>query len=235
MQHQQGLRPHVEQEVSDAEVGQEAVLRGKYLIVGLGTELRIGLPGMFRRDEVAQVVRALFLISRRRQHLRVEVDEFAHLAHDGRVEIEEELPFVGKEGAEVVLVEFEEGTVHVRRRQRLPVLSPPMAVVAQAKVADVCLLVDDGHGQRQRTLRRVNQAAVAVRLLVKRLTCFHKNPPLQQFREPLDGREIGGGEKRTLPRPLPVRKGSSYCFQSICFHLTTPLPPGRGQGMGLFT
>ena len=41
-QHDAALRPHVEEEVADAEVGEEACALGEHLVVGDGVEARVG-------------------------------------------------------------------------------------------------------------------------------------------------------------------------------------------------
>ena len=42
-QHDATLRPHVEEEVADAEVGEEACALGEHLVVGDGVEARVGI------------------------------------------------------------------------------------------------------------------------------------------------------------------------------------------------
>ena len=54
------LWPHVEQQVEDAEVGQETMLLCKDLIVGTGGEVGIG-KGMLRTDGLAEVIDRLGL------------------------------------------------------------------------------------------------------------------------------------------------------------------------------
>lgn len=54
------LWPHVEQQVEDAEVGQEAMLLRKDLIVGTWHKVGIG-KGMLRTDGLAEVIGRLRL------------------------------------------------------------------------------------------------------------------------------------------------------------------------------
>ena len=42
-QHDAALGPHVEEEVADAEVGEEACALGEHLVVGDGAEARVGI------------------------------------------------------------------------------------------------------------------------------------------------------------------------------------------------
>ena len=48
------LRPHVHQQVEDAEVGQETVLLGKHLIVGPGLEVGVW-QRMLGPDDIAEI------------------------------------------------------------------------------------------------------------------------------------------------------------------------------------
>ena len=42
-QHDEVFRPHVEEEVADAEVGEEACALSEHLVVGDGVEARVGI------------------------------------------------------------------------------------------------------------------------------------------------------------------------------------------------
>ena len=105
------------------------------LIVWVGGEVRVGgrvlgLDGVavvaFGRPDVLSGIADAGLY----------VEQFAHLLTDGLVIVEQELPARLKKGTQVVLVILEEGRLTVGRLQGVPVQVAPLAVVADADVAD---------------------------------------------------------------------------------------------------
>ena len=103
---------HVEEEVEDAEVGQETVFLLIDLIIGQRLEVGIG-KGIFRTDGVTQVDSGGGLVGGGELDVGVDVEEFAHLLYDVEVELEEGVPMVVEEGAQVVGVIVEEGALAV--------------------------------------------------------------------------------------------------------------------------
>ena len=172
-EHQQALRPHVEQQVDDAEVGQEAQTLLKHLIVGLRAESRVGRAEVLLGVDALAAVLGLAggevgAVRRAATQVRLDVDEGAHQAAQRFVEVHEELVPLLVEGAEVVPVVLEERGVVVGRLQGVPVQVAPVAVVGDADVAHQALRrvgLHDGHGERQRPVGRGDGAAVAVGLL----------------------------------------------------------------------
>ena len=56
LQHQQTLRPHIEQQIYNAQVRQKAVLLLKDLVIGFGRELRVFQSEVFlRMDAFAEI------------------------------------------------------------------------------------------------------------------------------------------------------------------------------------
>ncbi len=67
-------------------------------------------------------------------NIRMDVYQLAHLAADGIVEIQKQLPPpLGKERPQVVLIILEERRFAVGRLYCLPVLPPPFTVVGETK------------------------------------------------------------------------------------------------------
>ena len=69
-------------------------------------------------------------------HKGVDVDEFAHFLSDSLVEIDQKIVFLLEEGTDVVRIIVEERTLTIGTLQRVPVYSPPLVMVANAKVFD---------------------------------------------------------------------------------------------------
>ena len=91
---------------------------------------------MLGTDDVAEIliVRSLWLHELGGiLNVRVDVYQLAHLAADGIVKVQKQLPApLREEGPQVVLVILEEGRLAVGRLYSLPVLPPPVAVVGKS-------------------------------------------------------------------------------------------------------
>ena len=109
LQIQYRLVTHIEEQIEDAEVGQETVAFTEHLVVFFvfgGTEVR-GCGNAGVRD----------------------IQQLAHLLYDTGIEVNEKFgQLFGKEGTQVVLIVHEERTVAVGCLQGVPVLSLPVAV-----------------------------------------------------------------------------------------------------------
>lgn len=180
LQYQQAFGSHIEQQVRDAQVGQEAQPFLEHLVIGLRAEVGVlRAEVLLGVDAFAEVVFAGSeggLVVRGAFHLRFQPDERADQAAQGFVEVGQELVLLFVEGAEVVLVVFEERGMVVGRFQSIPVQVAPVAVVGDADVLHGALQrvrLDDGHRERQRAVRRGNGAAVAVGLLQVVVAVFH--------------------------------------------------------------
>jgi len=133
---------HVEQEVEDRKVGQEAMLLLIHLIIRLGLEIRIR-QRVLGADRLAKVdFRGRRKEEGGRSILRgqgdfgLDVDQFAHFSPNGLVEIEQIVPTLFEERTDVVLIIFKEGRLAVGTLQGVPMQMPPVAVVADARILD---------------------------------------------------------------------------------------------------
>ena len=160
-----GFLAHVEQKVDDGEVGQEAVLLLKNLIIGLGNEVGGGGDAgvLLSSSEVG-----------------LEVQQFAALGNEDFVKVHEERPVAFVEGAEIVLKIFEEGGVEVGSLQGVPMLVLPVAVGADAYILHLALSGDevgfvDGDGKIQQAIGRIDGASVANGLLVVVFVLLNEN------------------------------------------------------------
>lgn len=153
---QYALRPHVEEKVEDAQVGQEAVFAFKDLIVAARCEIDVG-KRMFGRDGLTEVNdagrretggrqkggsgrrrrqrRCRADIFRRKADVGPDVQQLAHTAADGHIEIVEALPVLFEEGADVVGIVFEERCLAVSAHKGVPMEMTPVAVVADTYTA----------------------------------------------------------------------------------------------------
>ena len=119
-----GLGSHVEEEVADAEAGEEAVAAGKDLVVGDGTEARVVGKGASGADELAAVlgaVRGLRGVGGSGAHANGDVEEAAEREAQAFVEVHEEAGGMREEGLEVVSVVVEEGALAIGADEGLPV------------------------------------------------------------------------------------------------------------------
>ena len=164
------LGPHVEQEVHDAQVGDESVLLLEHLVVCCGAVVLVVLPGGLGHYCMAEIGHSIgtFLVYFGWLQRCVYPDEAAHQLGQLPVEIVEELNLLLVKGAEVILVVLEEGGMAVGRLEGVPVLVAPVAVVADADVAHQALAFGallGGDGECQRAIGVGNEAPVAVGLL----------------------------------------------------------------------
>lgn len=199
---------HVEEQVDDAEVGQEAVAAGIDLIVGVDTSVAV-VGRQLRTDGVAAVVSGVGTVGRIMPGILTgegdagaDVEQLAKHVADGFVEVEQVFPPAFKEGAQVVLVVFKERAVAVGRHDGVPVQMPPVTVVADADVADCCALTGRrraalyGNDECQRAVGGGDDTAVAVRLFLERLALLNNHlPPLAELAVPLDRAEVSGAEQ----------------------------------------
>ena len=191
-----GFRPHAEEQVQDAEVGQKAVLLPEDLPIGARAESGVGLR-MLGADDVAVVAQSLGagVVRRGVAHRGLDVHQLADLLPDGLVEVDQILVLLLEEGTDVVGVVLEEGAFAVGALQGVPVDPPPLVVVADAQVAGLCLFggVLHRHGQRLRPVGGGDDSPVAVGLLLVGVALLYQCgvSPIELL-VPLDGAEIGG-------------------------------------------
>ena len=161
--------------------------------VGIGS----GVRGAYRFAEVS-IGRLVIVIGIMDGGMNIE--QLANLLADGFVEVEELVPALFEERAQVVLIIHEEGRVAVGRPQGIPMEVAPVAVVADVKVTDSRFLVSRrtlyGNGQCLHTLCGCDDTAVAVGLFLERLmTLYPHLVGTVEFLVPLDGSEVGGGKE----------------------------------------
>ena len=139
LQYEQALRPHVEKQVYDAEIGQETKTLLKHLVIGDGAEGRILRTVLFlgvnTLTEVVWLVFRSHVVGGRPLYVRCEVNETAYQAAKCFIEVRQKFVLLLVEGAEVIFVIFEEGSVVVGRLQCVPMQVTPVAVVGNADVA----------------------------------------------------------------------------------------------------
>ena len=109
-----------------------------------------------------------------------DVEQLAAGGYECFVEIDEIAPLTLVDGAEVVLEILEEGRVEVCRLKGIPVLSLPVGVGADDDVLHGTFTHDEGglvygYGQMERTVGRVDGAAVAECLLDVVLVLLNQN------------------------------------------------------------
>jgi hypothetical protein len=118
---------------------------------------------------------------------------------DGKVEVEEKLPLSLEERAQVVGQELEEGALAIGREQGVPVLVPPVAVVAQADVfhgAFQAVVLRDGQRQRLQAVGGGDDTAVAVGLLHEIVMSLDEAAVITvELLVPLHRTEISGREE----------------------------------------
>lgn len=213
-----GLIAHVAEQVEDAEVGLEAMPLPVDLIVGRGGEVGVGQRAL-RMDGLAEVGlggnggTASHSILRGGDDGGLEAQQLAHLAGDGHVEVEEELPLLGEEWLQVVGVELKERAFAVGRAECVPVLLAPLPVVAHAHFSHGCLVEPStlgslhGHGERLQAVGGGDDAAVSEGLLreVVVLLYVYRSVAVGLL-PPLHGGEVGRGEQTGSPPP-PVGTG----------------------------
>lgn len=117
-QHDERFWAHVEEEIDDAEIGQEAEALLEDLVIGYGAEGGIGLVvrelGMDAFAEVLNALGSLRLVEGASNHLGMQVDEVANQLHQRLVVIHQEgVAFLFVEGGEVVAIVLEIGGVVV--------------------------------------------------------------------------------------------------------------------------
>ena len=108
-QHDERFWAHVEEEIDDAEIGQEAEALLEDLVIGHGTEGGIGLVegelGMDAFAVILNALRSLRLIEGASNHLRMQVDKVANQLHQRLVVIHEKgIRFLLIERSKVVAV-----------------------------------------------------------------------------------------------------------------------------------
>ena len=190
---------HVEQQVENAEVGQEAGLLLIHLVIAVRHEVGIGcgMLGIDSRSEVGEWCR----LEGWRDEIgcqsdrRMNVDEFAHFYADGLVEIEQKRPSLLKERAQVIGIVFKERGVAVGRLQGLPVHVAPVAVVADECILHAMTILErDWHGEGLHPLGGGNETAVAEGLFGKGLVLFYQHLIIAiKLLIPLHRTKISGG------------------------------------------
>ena len=200
-QDEQALWPHVEQQVGNAEVWDEAMLLPEHLVVRPCGEVRVLAEIFLGVDAFAEVGLPRFgglFIAVGPANVGLQVYQLAHRVAKGFVEIIEERVFLFVERAQVVLVIVEVRAGPVSRLQGCPVQVPPPPVVGDTDVFHEAFgrgRLFRGDGQGLRAFCRGDDAAVAVRLLGVMVMLFHIDMRVfVQFGVVLHWREVGGTE-----------------------------------------
>ena len=131
------------------------------------------------------------------RNLRTDVEEFYHLRGCLHVEIEEKLVFLFEEGADVVLIIFEERALSIGGKERIPVDVAPVGVVGDADVLHrQGNVVIGGDGEREGAVGGRDDHTVTIGLLDKALVALYQAFIVAvQLLIPLDGAEICGRKK----------------------------------------
>lgn len=202
LQHQQALRSHVEQQVNDAQVGQETQFLLKYLIVGLWREVGVFqseiLFGVDAFAEVCLICGELGPVFGGAFQFGLYVEQGADEAAEFFVEVYQELISLLVEGAEVIFVVFKKGCMVVCRFDGVPVQVSPVAVVGDADVlhgAFQRVRLHGGDGECQFAVWCGDGAAVAVGLFHVVVVLLNEYFVVcQQLGIVLYGGQIGGGK-----------------------------------------
>ena len=119
-------------------------------------------------DGFAEIVLGGWRIFRSADDMRIEIDKAADGLAQGFVIVQQELELLLVERSKVFLVVFKERAHVVGRDQSIPVELAPVPVVGDTDVFCQALDIvwfDDRNGERERTVRRSDDATVAVGLL----------------------------------------------------------------------
>lgn len=200
LQYEQALRPHVEKQVYDAEIGQETKTLLKHLVIGDGAEGRILRTVLFLGvNTLTEVVWFVFrgcVVGGCPLHVWFEVDETAYQTAKCFIEVCQKFVLLLVEGTEVIFVVFKEGSVIVGRFQCVPMQVTPVAVVGDAYVAQRTLQTirfDSGYREGQHPVGCSDVATVAIGLLYVVVILLHVDLVVgQQLSIVLDGCQIGG-------------------------------------------
>ena len=196
------LGTHIEKQIHDAKVGDEAMLLLEHLIVCRRTERCVLLPRYLGSDHMAKIVHSIGMLEVfvRRAKRYIQPDEVAHQLGQLQVEVVEKRYLLLVERTEVVLVIQEEGSVAIGSLQGIPMLVSPITMIADANVAHQALSLSTllgRDGECQGTIGVGNEATVAVGLLgivVMSFDVCRICTALEQFAIVLYRRQIGGGE-----------------------------------------
>lgn len=146
-----------------------------------------GIPGCRNRRVVCWGKEGLSELD-----VRLDVKEFAHLAGDVEIEVEEGFPMVFEKRADVVDVVVEERAVAIGTAERIPVFRAPFAMIADERLTVGIAM--NGNRQRLRSLRGGDDAAVAIGLFDEVIAVFQQHTVVtMQLLIPLHGTEISGG------------------------------------------
>ena len=177
------LRPHVEKQVEDAEVGLETMLALIHLIITARHELPVR-QGVFGGYDVAEIghstgiphpykiIRGLYVVLRG-LYVRTNVEQFAHLPTDVHVEVIEIRPLALEERPHVIGIILKERRLTVRTHQSMPMLVTPVGMVADTDVPDIRSLAYHRHGERLQPVGGGNDTTVAESLLHETLMLLH--------------------------------------------------------------
>ena len=167
---------HVENEVDDAEVGQETMFLLEDLIIRSGAE--VGIVG--GKTHIRFCLRDVWL----------NVKRLATFLYQSFIEVGEKSPRTLIERAEVVLEILKERGVEVRGFKRIPVLPLPICVGADADVLHDAFprhesAAVDRDGEVQRAIGRIDGTTVAEGLFLIVLMLLNENRfARQQMSEP---------------------------------------------------
>lgn len=172
------LRSHIKEEVGDTQIWQETELLSEYLIIFAGRKVGIEAEICFGPYEFPQVLFAVgdLVIVFREHDFGAQIQQFAHLRHDGTIEFHEAIEALLIERAKLIGVIEEIRTLLIGTDQGIPMQMPPIAVLTDAHLARCGLChasVLHRHGERQRPIWPFNDAAVAIGLLHVMVVVLH--------------------------------------------------------------
>lgn len=172
------LRSHIKEEVGDTQIWQETELLSEHLIIFAGRKVGIEAEIGFGPYEFPQVLFAVggLVIVFRENNFWAQIQQFAHLRHNGAVEFHEAIEALLIERAKLIGVIKEIRTLLVGANQGIPMQVPPIAMLTDAHLSRCGLChasVLHWHGERQPTIRPFNDAAVAIGLLHVMVVVLH--------------------------------------------------------------
>jgi len=137
-QHEACLRPHIEEQIHDAQIGDEAVLLLEHLIVGRRSERLVGFIARFGADGFSEIVGLHgggVNVVTGRAYVGCQAEPMANQLLEGRVEVDEVSEVLTVYGQKVVGHILKKWTVFVAALQGVPMQMAPVAVPAQPDVA----------------------------------------------------------------------------------------------------
>ena len=198
-----GLRPFVEQQVDDGQVGHEPEFVFKNLVVrGLQPERVVVLLGVLGMNQQPRVVLGVGLEIRGDSHFPVDAQQLQQGLCELEVEVENPFVFLLVERLEgVLVVEVVRGVV-VGRFDGAPVGALPWRGVFDTDIFDHThpAVMHGGDDEIQRPVAVHDDRPVAVGLFLVPLLTLDGCVSGEQQREIFDRREVGGGKQDLVHR-----------------------------------